>query len=160
MLSLSKPEASKPQASFDQLALALKQAAAPSRDLYTLVTNACVRLPAMTRAGKAATFDRMAETGAWCDAALALIAIELPAWSIRRLVHDNNEWFCSLTREPSLPAEFDDTADASHQSLPLAILCAFIEARRRTGAPYDVREPIVPRIRPVSAATVCCDNFA
>lgn len=160
MLSLLKSEASNPEARFDPLALALKKATAPSRDLYALITNACIRLPAIKQVGKAAAFDRLVETGAWCDAALALIALELPAWSIRRLVHDHDEWFCSLTREPNLPAEVDDTVDASHQSLPLAILGAFVEARRKIGALHGAQKPIVPQIRPAPAATICCDNFA
>ncbi len=50
-----------------------------------IVANACTRLPILKNAGKAAHIDLLIEAGAWCDAALALIDVELPAWSIRRI---------------------------------------------------------------------------
>ena len=59
---------------------------------------------------------------AWNDAALALVELELPAWKLRRLVHENGKWHCSLSRHPNLPVALDDTATASHEVLPLAIL--------------------------------------
>src|SRR6266576_2334420 len=110
----------------------LRSAAAFTPDLiHHVITDTCTRLPVLKNARKATNIDRLIEVEAWCDAALALIEIELPAWSVRRLVHENGEWFCSLTRQPNLPLELDDTADANHQALPLAIVGAYLEARRR-----------------------------
>jgi hypothetical protein len=90
---------------------------------------------------------------------LALLELELPGWKLRRLVSESGEWFCSLSRQPHLPLELDDTADASHEVLSLAIFRAFIEARRRiaTGGP---RVPAVPQLRSESADAICCDNFS
>ena len=93
------------------------------------------------------------------DAALALVALELPVWSLRRLVREDGEWFCSLSREPSLPLALDDTADARHPSLPLTILLALLEARRMA----ETRPAVVsatPHVQPASDSMICCDNFA
>ena len=59
----------------------------------------------------------------------------MPGWKLRRLICENGEWFCSLSRQPNLPAALDDTADASHDVLPLAILLAFGGARRMAAIP-------------------------
>jgi hypothetical protein len=122
-----------------------------------VIADGCVRLPALARAGKTTKIDRLVEAGAWCDAAFALIEIELPAWSVRRLVCEDGEWLCSLTRQPNLPLALDDTADARHQILPLAILGAFLEAQQKvTGA----RGATVPQVQASSGCAICCDNFA
>jgi hypothetical protein len=111
-------------------------------------------------ARKSTKVGRLVEAGAWCDAALALIEIELPAWSVRRIVHEDGEWFCSLTRQPNLPVPLDDTADASHGILPLAILGAFLEAHRKMRAVRDANAPTVRQVRASSGTAICCDNFA
>jgi hypothetical protein len=145
----------------DGLVDQLRNATVPTPDLIRrIVTDACARLPVLKKTGKATNIDRLIEVGAWCDAATALIAIELPAWSIRRLVHEDGEWFCSLTRQPNLPIALDDTADANHQALPLAIFGAFLEARGRISAVRDANTPRVPQVRPTSGCAICCDNFA
>jgi hypothetical protein len=76
----------------------------------------------MKRTGKAARIAQLFGGGAWSDAALALIELELPAWKPRRLVYEDGEWHCSLSRHPNLPVALDDTANASHDVLPLAII--------------------------------------
>ena len=95
-----------------------------------IIADACRRLPNLSRSPGVARLDRLIAAGAWTDAAFALVALELPAWSLRRLVHEDGEWLCSLSRQPNLPATLDDTADARHESLPLAIVLAFLQARR------------------------------
>jgi hypothetical protein len=145
----------------DGLVNQLGNATALTPDLIRhVIADSCTRLPALKNAGKATNIDRLVEVGAWCDAALTLIEIELPAWSVRRLVHENGEWFCSLTRQPNLPVALDDTVDANHQALPLAILGAFLEARRKMSATRETRSPTVPQVRPTSGYPICCDNFA
>ncbi len=100
----------------------------------------------------------MIAAGAWSEVALALIELELPAWTLRRLIYEDGEWFCSLSRQPNLPVEFDDTADARHEFLPVAILSAFVEARRQSNVARETSAPTVSQIRSVNA--ICCDNFA
>jgi hypothetical protein len=97
--------------------------------------------------------------GAWTDAAFALIELELPAWRLRRLVYEDGEWHCALSRQPNFPAMFDDTADASHELMPLAVLRAFLQARRMAEiAPPAVSS--VPQIQIDADQIMCCDNFA
>jgi len=125
-------------------------------DLFCkVIAEACTRLPASSRT----RLDQLIEACAWIDAAFALIEFELPAWQLRRLVCEDGEWFCSLSRQPSLPAELDDTADASHDVLPLAILRAFLEARRRIDVGHEVSSA-APHIRAAGNRMICCDNFA
>ena len=139
----------------------LRLAPAPSRDLISAVmAEACTRLPVLRSAGKTARIDRLIETGAWHDAALTLIELELPAWKLRRLIREDGQWFCSLSKQPNLPVDLDDTADANHEVLALAILGAFLEARIRTSATREIRPRTVPQIRSKSGHAICCDNFA
>lgn len=156
MLTIQKHECR-----FDGLVDHLATVAAPTPDLIRqIITDACTRLPILKKSGKTTDIDHLIEAGAWCDVALAIIDIELPAWSVRRLVREDGEWFCSLTRQPNLPVALDDTADASHRALPLAILGAFLEARRKIAAVRDPATTVVPQVRPAPGNAICCDNFA
>ncbi len=144
----------------ETLAGQLKNETALTPDLIRkVITDACTRFPAMKKAGKSIGLERLIEIGAWCDATLALVEIELPHWGIRRLAHEDGEWFCSLSRQPALPIEFDDTADASHPVLPLAILGAFLEARRRVGGARETRALAVPQVGETGGYAICSDNF-
>jgi hypothetical protein len=141
---------------FDRLTGEVRRAPAVTANLFSnVIVEGCMRLPALN----ATRLDQLTEIGAWSDAALALIELELPAWKVRRLVCEDGVWLCSLSRQPNMPIEFDDTADAYHEALPLAILGAFVEARRRASVIRDVLQT-VPRIRTTSGHTVCCDNFS
>jgi hypothetical protein len=141
---------------FDRLTEQLRRAPAVTLDLISNVIDACTRLPAIN----ATRIDQLIEVGAWSDAALALIELELPAWKVRRLVYEDGGWLCSLSRQPNLPVALDDTADASHEVLPLAILSAFVGARRRTSAMRETSLQTMPHVRPTSGYAVCCDNFS
>jgi hypothetical protein len=131
--------------------------------LSTIIQNACTRLHALNRHGSTAALHRLIDAGAWTDVALALVALELPGWTVRRLVREDGKWLCSLSRQPNLPVALDDSADASHAVLPLAILGAFLEARRRataTGGVASRSSQSVPRVQPTTGYAVCCDSFA
>jgi hypothetical protein len=144
----------------DRLTNQLRLAPALTAELISnVVAGACTRLPVLNKTGKAARLGQLIEAGAWSDAALALIELELPAWKLRRLVYEDGEWFCSLSKQPNLPVALDDTADACHEVLPLAILSAFLEARRRTSAAREISSRTVPQVRPTSGYVICCDNF-
>jgi hypothetical protein len=125
-----------------------------------IAADACIRLPVLARSGKTSRIDKLIDAGAWNDAALTLIEFELPAWKLRRLVFEDGEWFCSLSKQPNLPVGFDDTADFSHEIPALAILGAFLEARRRTEAAHSSNGPTVPQSLPALRQWHCCDNFA
>jgi hypothetical protein len=144
----------------DRLTKELRAAPAITPDLIaSVVAKACARFAVLAKAGKTAQFDALMSAGAWNDAALCLVELELPAWKLRRLVYEDGEWFCSLSREPNLPLAFDDTADGQHEVAPLAILSAFVEARRTNGAACETDSPVMPQLREWDNA-VCCDNFA
>jgi hypothetical protein len=145
----------------DALEAELRRAHAFTPDLISnVIADGCTRFPVMKRAGKAARIDQLIEAGAWSDAVLTLIELDLPAWKLRRLVYESGEWLCSLSRQPNLPAALDDTAESSHEVLPLAILIAFIEARHRASAMHETSLQTVPRVRRTSGYAICCDNFS
>jgi hypothetical protein len=135
-------------------------AAKPSAGLFSkIIAGLCTRIPALDKGGPTAPLGPLLETQAWTEAALALVQCELRGWHVRRLVHDDAEWMCSLSRQPHLPAGLDDGVDATHESLPLAILLAFLEARRRTAA-LRPASATIPSVAPAAEGTVCCDNFS
>ena len=106
---------------------------------------ACRRYPSIGQGEKTARLEQLIRSGAWTDAALALIDLELPLWQVRRLAYDDGEWHCALSRERELPDWLDQSIETRHADLALAILSAFVEARRisRAGEPYQRagREP-------------------
>jgi hypothetical protein len=123
-----------------------------------VIGEACTRFASQNPASKAKV-DRLIESGAWTDASLALVELELPQWKLRRLVYDDGEWLCSLSKQPQLPLGLDEVAEASHEVMSLAILIALLEARRAaTSLASDVHT--VPEVRPLPGYAVCCDSFA
>jgi hypothetical protein len=123
-----------------------------------VIGRACARLQAQQQTAKARVI-RLVQSGAFADATLALLELELPQWKLRRLIYDGGEWHCSLSKHIALPAELDDMAEANHENLPLAILSAFVEARRQS-LTSESRPQSVPQVRPMQGYTICCDNFA
>jgi len=111
----------------------LRSARELQHELFSrVITTICTRVAMLRKVGRAAQVDRFADARAWTDAALTLVALEMPGWKVRRLVYENGEWTCSLSRQPNGPILLDDAAEANHNALPLAILRALIEARRRS----------------------------
>ncbi len=127
--------------------------------LSDLVAQACVRFAPHGGPARAGV-DRLIGSGAWIDAALALVELELPQWKLRRLIYEDGEWHCSLSKQRALPAGLDETAEASHEILPLAILVTFIEALRQMPAAIEPLPHTVPPVRPAQGHPLCCDNFA
>src|SRR5215831_17634894 len=123
------------------------------------IARACPRLQAQHRTAKARVI-RLIESGAFADATLALLELELPQWRLRRLIRQDDEWHCSISKQLGLPAELDDMAEATHESLPVAILSAFVEAHRYGLIASEGRPQSVPQVRPAWGYAICCDNFA
>jgi hypothetical protein len=147
--------------SLEPLLEQLRLAPAATPELFSaIVANASARLQVLKRAGKAARLNQLIEAGAWTDAALALIALELPAWALSRLIYEDGEWHCSLSRQPHLPRALDDTADGNHEVMSLAILSAFIEARTRASLLPAAVPPTVPQVRPTPGYVLGCDDFS
>jgi|SRR5262249_12069444 len=143
----------------DRLEHQLRQARSVTSDLVSqMIAQACVRF-AVQSPGAKAKVDRLIASSAWTDAALALLALELPQWSVRRLIRDDCEWLCSLSRTPALPPDLDETVEATHEVLPLAVLLALLKARRAASAQV-ARSVAVPQVRPLTDHVVCTDNFS
>ena len=144
----------------DRLEDEVRFASKPSSGLFSkIIAGLCTRMSALDRAGRTRPIGPLLEMQAWTESALALIRYELPAWQVRRMVHDGAAWMCSLSRQPYLPPGLDDGVDATHESLPLAILMAFLEARRRM-ATLPQAPTTIPSIAPAPEGVVCCDNFS
>jgi len=122
-----------------------------------VIAQACTRFPAHSRTVKDKV-NRLIESGAWTDAVLALVELELPQWKLRRIVYEDSEWLCSLSRQPQLPPELDEVAEASHEIMPLAILIALLLARRST-AVSATGMATVPQVRSVPGYAMCCENL-
>jgi hypothetical protein len=142
----------------------LRRAQVVTPDLMSkVVAGACTRIAMPGNATKAARIDRLIESEAWTEAALALVELELPQWKLRRLVYEEGAWHCSLSKQWNLPVWLSDSAEARHESLPLAILSALIEANQCPDPPCGPATSAVPRCRNQSsspAEVMCCDNFA
>jgi hypothetical protein len=122
-----------------------------------VIAIACVRFGALGSATKVKV-KWLIETGAWTDATIALLGLELPEWKLRRLVNDDGKWLCSLSKQPEIPQERDAVAEASHESLPLAILIALLRAQRSAAGSAGHIAP-VPPFRRVPSSAAFCDNF-
>jgi len=144
---------------FDQLEGDLRRPALVPTVFAKVISRACRRLPNLTRADDVARLEQLIAAHAWTDAALVLIELELPAWSLRPLIREDHEWFCSLSHQPNLPLTLDVTADANHESLPLAILLAFLQARRMVET-TPAAISVTPHVQPAPASMICSDNFA
>jgi hypothetical protein len=139
---------------------ALQLARAPTADLFSkVIQSACVRLPTLKKSGLAGRLGRLIEAGAWAEAAIALVELEMPAWWVRRLACEGGEWVCALSQQPNIPIALDDTAEAEHEILALAILRAAVEVRRRSGVAAKIGVAAL-QIAPSSQGAICCDSFA
>ena len=108
-----------------------------------LVATACRRFPSIGASETTARINDLIQLRAWTDAALALIDLELPFWQVRRIAYDEGEWYCALSRERELPDWLDRSVEARHPDLALAILSAFIEARRISSPSIQTSVPVV-----------------
>ena len=139
----------------------LRDADAVTRELISEVVDAtCRRFPSIGQPEKTARIEQLIGSEAWTDLALALIDLELPQWQVRRIAYDEGQWHCALSRQRELPEWLDQSIETHHADLPLAILSAFVEARRHSLTASEGRPKSVPQVRPRQGYAICCDNFA
>jgi hypothetical protein len=124
-----------------------------------IVSGACERAACMTATPILARLNKCAADGAWVDAALALIEIEFAGWKLRRIVYDDGEWCCALSRERFLPEWLDSAVEASHRDLAVALVKVAVEAMRETLSRPERRSSAMPMARDEAPQFVCCDNF-
>ena len=63
-----------------------------------------------------ALFNQLVAHGAWADAVLLLLQFELPQWKVKRILYDDGEWHCLLSKQPQFPLGFDEGAEARHEA--------------------------------------------
>jgi hypothetical protein len=125
-----------------------------------VIRETCRRFPSQGHAGKTERVEQLIQLGAWTDAALALIELELPQWRVRRLVYDSGEWHCALSRERELPDWLDDSVEGRHADLALAILSAFVEVQRASPPSIRTSVPAAGRNESPLYQPLCCDSFS
>jgi hypothetical protein len=140
----------------------LRAAADVTPELITEILDVTGRRVLLqSNAAKALHLKQLIDAGAWTDAALALIEVELPLWHIRRVTYDAGEWYCALSRQCELPDWLDQAVESRHADLTLAILGAFVEAQGTLATANRPNVPSVSRDRgAVCNIPMCCDNFS
>jgi len=139
----------------------LRDADAATADLVAeIIGETCRRFPSAGQSEKTTRIERLIQTGAWTDAALALIDLELPQWQVRRIAYDEGEWYCALSRERELPDWLDRSIEARHADLALAMLSAFVDAQHIAAPSSRTSVPTAPTNASALYEPICCDNFA
>src|SRR6202051_3038145 len=119
------PLLSEPHAS-SELNDRLRDAHAVTADLMLeVIGETCRRFPSVKQTEKTARIERLIGSGAWTDAALALIDLELPQWQVGRIAYDEGEWYCALSRERELPDWLGSYVESRSAALALGHLRAF-----------------------------------
>jgi len=113
------------------------------------------------RGRRKARLEELMRVGGRVDAALELIALELPQWQLCRVAYDDGEWSCALSRFPDLPDWLDRSAEGRHADLALAILHALQSALVSIDEAATSRAPrAVPPATTSLDEPLCCDNFS
>ena len=138
----------------------LRNADAVTADIMAdVIDQACRRFPSLGPSEKSSRLERLLQSGAWTDAALALIDLELPLWQIRRIAYDEGEWHCALSRQRELPDWLDSAIEARHADLALAMLSAFVEARCVSTSTSRTSVPAVRQHADALYEPMLCDNL-
>jgi hypothetical protein len=145
----------------DELTDRLHDAAEADASLVADVIGvACRRYPSIGQRTKTARIEQLVQSGAWIDVALALIDLELPQWKVRRIVYDEGEWHCALSRQRELPDWLDQSIEVHHADLALSILGALLEARRTATQMSHTSVPSVSPHMDTLTEIACSDNYA
>jgi hypothetical protein len=127
--------------------------------LAGVIGAVCRRFPSAGQPEKSARIEGLIASHAWTDVVLGLIDLELPQWQVRRIAYDEGEWHCALSRQRELPEWLDQSIEAHHADLPLAMLCAFVDIRLASAPSSQTSVPAVPYDANASCEALCCDNF-
>jgi hypothetical protein len=124
--------------------------------LAKILAGACPRLG--TSLAPKAEVERLIQAEAWVELGLWLIGWELPDWGVHRLTRDDARWCCSIGVGGIAVNWVEDIVEFQHDSLPLAVLGAFVQAqlRKAQGAtpsnvtPFRRAELTQPSAEPVN----------
>jgi hypothetical protein len=137
----------------------IHDAAKATTAIFRETMNACRRFPSIGQSARVARIEQLLGAGAFTEAALALIDLELPRWRLRRIAYDGGEWYCALSRERELPDWLDQSVEARHHDLALSILAALVEVQTVTAPQSRPSVPASRRETNVLLAAIGCDNF-
>ena len=138
----------------------LHSAQAVTRPLMQdIIDKSCQRLLSLGQSERTARLAQLIDAGAWADTALALLELELPLWRVRRIIYDDGEWYCSLSRERELPDWLDASIEARHSDLALALLSAFAEAQTRATEASRPSPPPIRQTPDLLCEPLICDDF-
>jgi hypothetical protein len=137
----------------------LHDEAAATSDVFSNILAGCPRIRAMAHSEPAARLAKLIAAGAWTDAAVALVALELPRWQLRRVAYDDGQWHCALSNNREMPEWLDESIETHHADMALAILTAFAEARRGHATSHLSPVPAM-RAENDDFEPQCCDNFS
>lgn len=126
----------------------------------SVIARGCLRFHVQNPAAKARA-ARLIESSAFADAALTLLELEMPQWTIRRLVYDEGRWLLTLeTGRRSLragqhgrsrpPGSVIRNIERACGRAP--VQCLILECGRPLNS--------VPQVQLVHGQSVCCDNFS
>jgi hypothetical protein len=147
------------RSALSRLADRLRDADRVTPELFSeVIRDACARLPSVRRTRDFEHLQQFIRSGAWTDAALALLALEAPQWQLRQIIHDAGEWHCTLSRRRELPDWLDQPTEAHHGHLCLAILGALVDVKR-DGAPEESNVACPSQMDEPLDVPLCGDNF-
>ena len=129
------------------------------RLMSELIAGVCHRLHRLGQTDDTARLAELIRFGAFTDAAMLLVELELPLWQVRRLAYDDGEWHCALSRERELPDWLDRSAETHHPDLALAIVGALLEAQRITAVVGRTSVPSVAAPADALYERISSDNF-
>ena len=136
------------------------RADAASAELLSSVIKAASRnSSAKKETQESKRLETLIKADALTDAALLLIAIELPQWQLRRLACDEGIWHCTLSRRGELPDWLGESIEAQHADMTLALICAYLEAVQQHESETDDPRSSVSRLQDEHFQTLCCENF-
>src|SRR5260370_7568806 len=98
----------------------LRDAHAVTAELMSAVIDAtCRRFPSVGQTGKTARIEQLIGSGAWTDAALALIDLELPLWQVRPIPYAEGDGYSALSPGRDLPHPLHPLSQSPPPHLPL-----------------------------------------
>jgi hypothetical protein len=143
-----------------RLADRLRDADTVTAELFWQVMHeACSRLAGVRRTKDFGRLERLIQCGAWTDAALALLTLEIPQWQVRQLTCEAGQWHCTVSRQGELPDWLDRSVAACHRDLCVAIMIALVEVKRDCPSLAESGVGDVLRTDRSLDLPLCCDNF-
>jgi hypothetical protein len=139
---------------------ALDATATASAALFTDVLATARHGTPIRKALEVARIKHLIASCAWTDAALALLALDLPRWQLRRLAYDDGEWHCALSKNREMPEWLDTAIETHHPDMALAILGAVLQARHEGLTPALASVEMGPDAPDEPWQPALCDNFA